>query len=366
MPKVKIETLTPVHIGSGNDLSEDTEFLFFDKKNEDSENEKIIAVIDEDKVLKIIKEENIGVWVNIIQRQSGLKDYLKQRNKGKLSATEIKKRIIGVYGEKTKTLKEQLHDGRQKPYIPGSSIKGAIRTAILAQKALSNKELAKKIDNKFTAEKVEHEFFGNDANKNIFRFLLTGDAYFDYETIAINANTLNLQGNGWKFKKGHSQLVECITNGAETSFNLKINSELIKKNKEKKTIYTDTDFLSLNKLFPIINKHTLSLLKKELDFWNGENIEKNIFDYYKEILEELIDISEKCNENEAVLRIGYGSGWNFITGSWAKDKDIMSDSEYENLIESVRKKKYNEDVPFPKTRKVDEFGDMFGFVKLTF
>ena len=362
MPKIKLEVLTPVHIGSGNFLAEDTEFITFSENNE-----SIIAIIDDEKILEIIGKENIDKWTDIIANKKGLKQYLLQREK-KLSSNDLDKRTLVVYGNGTRTIKEQLHDGLQKPYIPGSSIKGAIRTTVLAQKILSDKHITKNnLKNrkgKFSAQEIEKKTFGSDANKDVFRFLLPGDAYFDYETIAINANTLNLQGNGWEFKKGHGQLVECIPDGAETTFKLKINSALLEKNKDRNTIYSDTDFLSLNKLFPIINKHTLSLLVKELDFWNDENIKEEIFDEYIENLNNLIGISKRCKENEAVLRIGYGSGWSFITGGWAKEKEILSNYEYEQFMSVVRRKKYADHIPFPKTRKIDEYGDMLGFVKL--
>ena len=101
MPKIKLEILTPVHIGSGNFLSENTDFLSF--KEDD---EKIIAILDHEKVLGIIgkEKENIGVWMDIIANKSSLKEYLLQREKD-LSSADIEKRIIYVYGNNTKTLK---------------------------------------------------------------------------------------------------------------------------------------------------------------------------------------------------------------------------------------------------------------------
>ncbi|MBT3208606.1 MAG: type III-A CRISPR-associated RAMP protein Csm5 [Bacteroidetes bacterium] len=368
MPKIKIETLTPIHIGSGNDLSADIDFLFFEEKNEDNEFEEIIAVVDDEKILKIIGEENINIWAKIIENRKDFFEYLKQR-KHDITSADIKKRIIRVYGSQTSTLKEQMLDGKQIPYIPGSSIKGAIRTAVLANKALANKKMAKKNlrDNrdKFSADKIEKKLFGNSANEDVFRFLQVGDAYFDYETIAINAKTLNLIGNGWKFKHDN-QLVECISEDSETFFNLKINNELIEKHNEKKIWLSDTDFLTFENLFSTIKNHTLQLLKKELQFWSEENVKEDVFDNYIEKLHSLIDVGKKCRENEAIIRIGYGSGWNFITGAWAKDEAIMSDFEYDSFKKFARRKKYADQIPFPKTRKIDQNGDILGFAKLTF
>ena len=362
MHEIKIELLTPLHIGSGKELMSNTEYLYFDQQQQ-------LTVIDEEKVLKIIGEENIKEWVNIIQQNGSLKDYLLKR-KPDLISEDIKKRSINVYGSniaRHKSLKEQLHDGRQISMIPGSSIKGAIRTAILGHFALKDKDLAKRsLKNnygKYDAHILEKKLFGNNPNEDVFRFLQIGDAYFDYQTIATTVQIFNLGYNVWKFKKDGSHLVECIAQEHDSSFHVKINNELLKKNKT----YKDVSFLNINNLFKIINGHTLMLLQKEKKFWReDDNIDESAFDNYLDNIDRIIEDCKKCKNNEAVMRMGFGSGWNFITGGWAKDEDVMDDREYDNFLKQMRRKKYDETVPFPKTRKMDEDGDILGFVKISF
>ena len=365
MKRINIETLTPVHIGSGKDLSANTEFLKFDE-----DEYSILSVIDETKILNIIGEDNIDKWVSIIQKNADLKEYLLQR-KQNLISDDIDKRKIYINFDnisQNKTLKEQLHNGKGLPYIPGSSIKGAIRTAIVSEMAMKNKYSAKnKLKNnyrKFGASSFEKSLFGNNPNEDIFRFLQVGDAYFGYETIAQKSEVLNFQHNGWNFKRGNSSLIECIPAGInDVDFNLKINKDLLKLNKTHK----DTTFLDEKELFKTINNHTIRLLKKEIEFWKRQdNINVNVFENYSTKLIELLEIAQNCNENEAVLRIGFGSGWNFITGGWSTDKDIMDDNTYDEFLKIARRKDYDESVPFPKTRMIADDGDLFGFVKLTF
>jgi len=363
MKKIKIETLTPVHIGSGRDLSANTEILQFGE-----ENKTILVVIDEEKVLNIIGTENIDKWTDIIKKNDNFKEYLMQRS-NKLKAEDISKRKIIVFADdisRNKTLKEQMFDGRQISYIPGSSIKGAIRTAILAEEANKNIDLAKrnlKGRKGFSGQELEKKLFGSNPNDDIFRFLQIGDAYFDYNTIALKAEIFNMSYKEWSFKKGKSQLIEAIPDGAEAYFQLKINNKLLNLNKSK----ANTDFLQEHNLFTIINKHTKRLLIQELKFAEEVSTVEEAFDDYKNTLSDLITNINSCTKNEAILRIGFGSGWNFITGDWATDEDIMTNYDYENFLSTVRKQsKYNESVPFPKTRKIGDKGDIFGFVKLTF
>ena len=139
MPDINIELLTPVHVGSGKELMANTEYLYF-------KDQQLLTVIDEKKVLKIIGEENITEWVNIIRQNKSLKDYLLVR-KNDLVPADIEKRSMNVFGTniaRHKTLKEQFHDGRQISMIPGSSVKGAIRTAIVSHFALKDKGVSKR------------------------------------------------------------------------------------------------------------------------------------------------------------------------------------------------------------------------------
>ena len=364
MKNIKIEILTPVHIGSGRDLSADTEFLQFKEIDEEYE-DTVLAVIDEEKVLDIIGAENIDKWTDIIKKNGDFKEYLLQR-KNDLKADDISKRKIIAFADdisRNKTLKEQMFDGRQKPYIPSSSIKGAIRTAILAEAANNNKEFAKrniKGNRGFSGQELERKLFGGNPNEDVFRFLQVGDAYFDYSTIAIKAEIFNMFKREWNFKRNGSQLIEAIPNEAEAEFRLKINSQLLSMNKPR----VKTDFLEEKSLFSIINNHTKKLLMKELEFANEISTNEDAFTGYKDTLSDLISNADNCKENEAILRIGFGSGWNFITGGWATDEGIMNDFDYEKFLKTVRRKNYDEDVPFPKSRKIGDEGDMFGFVKL--
>lgn len=362
MNKIYIQTLSPIHIGSGKELIANTEYLHF------TEEYSMLVVIDENKILDIIGEENIDKWISIIQKNEDLKDYLSLRKKD-LKSDDIKKRIIYLQStniSNNKTLKEQLHNGEGLPYIPGSSIKGAIRTAIVAKLASENKDLSKSnLKNRkgnFDGQQIEKKLFGFNPNEDVFRFLQVGDAYFDYETNAVKSEVINLEGNKWRFKKGSSSIVECIPQGIDDIyFKMKINKKLIDLNNKK----NQSKFLDEKELFKIINNHTKRLIDKEIEFWKEQdNIDFNVFEDYLQNLKDLKETADNCKDNEAVLRIGFGSGWNFITGAWSTDEEIMNDFDYERFLSQVRKKKYGDNVPFPKTRMIADNGDLFGFVKL--
>ena len=73
---------------------------------------------------------------------------------------------------------------------------------------------------------------------------------------------------------------------------------------------------------------------------------------------------EACQTNECILRIGQASGWRFVTGAWLEDIDKHY---FNNVIVPLCRPKNDRyrGYPFPKSRRIDESSNVFGFVKLT-
>jgi hypothetical protein len=140
--------------------------------------------------------------------------------------------------------------------------------------------------------------------------------------------------------------------------------ELVRENRAKGYLKSDFPWLDDRKeLCNEVNQHTRWLTQRELDFWEGENAGNETINGYLEILNEVWNEITSCGDNEMVLRLGAGSGWHFITGGWIKYlENLVSDRQYQELTERLGKK----GAPvFPKTRKMDQEGELLGFVKLS-
>ena len=394
MAKVKIETITPVHIGNGVKLQSNFEYLHF-------ANEKVVAPVDEQKVFNIIGKENLDKWLNIIDRKENLLNYLIRR-KQSLTPEDVAKRIIPIVAKssiKSEFIYEHIHNGFALPYIPGSSLKGAIRTAILTQSIKSDKNNFVKSRNnlgkekykfnkqtqqkepffEFDDKKIQKYFLGSDPNQDIFRFLRTGDAYFNGTCLVVVKIANNLTDKGWEFsvKKQPDvvQQVECIPENTSSLCSISFADELtgeqrydIEKSIPKLKNYMGKYFeilknISRSELFEIINKHTLWLLQKEQQFiQKQEQGADGIFDNYYIKLNALIEIAEKCNKNECLLRLGFGSQFNFITGGWQEDN--MNPVDYALLKRVPPRQRIPVDLPLPKTRRFTDYGAPLGFVKI--
>lgn len=364
MSEIKLETLTSVHIGSGDFLNQGVDFV---SRPDD------IYVIDINKVFNLIGEKNVSSWVAMIDSRIPIEKIMEKFAPG----TDIKdysKYHIDNFASitKTDTLKTIVRDGRGCPYIPGSSIKGAIRTSILS--FLAAKEDSSYINNNY--RKLEKELFGNNPNSDVFRFIRVSDAYFadNGSVIAIKLHSLNIRDSEDELHdEKMNQLEEAIRQEEETTFSLNIDSktyDFVKShwNENDSRIFGQLGSVLDNlrdvpSLFKVINIQTKKLIESEIDLW--KNCEKDGADDYIINLKDLLETANNCQDGkQCVLRIGHGSGWRFTTGAWTERLD---DFDYQVVNNSRPKnREYYYEYPFPKTRRIEEDGDyLLGFIKLT-
>lgn len=362
MTKIKIKALTPVHIGSGNFLQNGTEYI---------RDKEYLGVIDERKLLQIIGEDKIEMWVNCIEKNENLWLLIK-KFKPNSDIEDICSRIIYNFEEKinpTDTLKEQLHNGLGVPYIPGSSLKGAIRTAIFTSLITErNINVEQKVnDYKPSAGLLEKDLFGNDPNTDLLRFLKVGDSLFeDDTTIATKMYNLNIRSSKGLFDKSKGQLIECIGQDSTSEFSIKLEKQYYQKVYSSGKIKELPEVMSsLQNILLMIQEYTKKQLDDEISFWMNYDEDEYALDYISR-LSELQENIRSCDSKSCVIRLGHGSGWQFITGGWAKNDQLISEDFFENLLDKIRPQNYRyTEYPFPKTRRIDADADILGFVKLS-
>lgn len=405
---LKIETLTPLHVGSGRTLQGNTEYLHFADHRQ-------VAVVDERKVLDIIGEENLNQWLSIIERGDDLLGYLRRRRPN-LQPAETSRRLLGVVGNRApggvQTIREQLFSGNGQPMLPGSSLKGAVRTAVFNALIQEKPEAARRVqtpeesrrnfhENKFSIQrkgdfkeitetwsrnsphqefrlqdrklkykggKVEGAYLGPDPNHDVFRLLRIGDAHFD-ETVCLLAETLNERGNGFEMKESVKQFIECIPAGAETLCRVGIPADLknqIARHDDVARKMKNRDRLEWPRLLADVNAQTRRLIQGELDRYQSANLPNGAAAY----LDELKRFLPKLPENECVIRVGFGTGYLNMTGGWPIHQwhnlpGVEYQQEMADLGGAVRHRKGYEGFALPKSRKMVLGGVPLGYLKLT-
>lgn len=378
MSHIVIKTLTPIHIGNGRVLNKNIDYVYF--SNNQSQ-QKILAVLDINKIAQKIDASKMPNWIScILKKEDILKLIFPNKQHNNISLTDVQSishRIIQVKdsSENRSQFYEHIYNAQLQPYIPGSSLKGAITTAILAnlfrkESEIVNQNLFRKqngTDNlNLNSSQLIELVSGDQKNTQMFRFLQITDATFE-NTQVMMINAYSQSNSGWENYENISQWTECIPSNQVAKCRIRtlddITSSYHSESKKeieqilhKNHIYIK-DYKALVKE---INTHTKHLLEKEIQIMKeqDEACLANYIDNLERQMEEL----EKCQENECILRLGKYMGYQFITGGWIED--IVKDEK--EIYFEVRKNRNYKEYIMPKTRRFTKEGAPLGFIKLVF
>lgn len=254
------------------------------------------------------------------------------------------------------------------PYIPGSSVKGAIRTAILwhliKQKGMSfKKDFLRSINDRKARKRLIDNLFhryarhgGADAQKDFMRVLHTADIRFSLNDLTVHpTRVLNLTGRKLSYKHQGSRpmTIHCeyiaAKRKSDSSLRIKVDRWLLKNN------FTGAEDIIDN--YPsICNRFYRSLAEEELEFFKDYK-NQPMQRFYERLLSEM----DASGDGSIYLHLGWGSGWRSMTGNWM-DVDVLQKIR---RIEKLGKKDFD---IFPKTRKAVFFSDINllppGWIKL--
>lgn len=350
--EIELETLSPVCIGNGKKMQHITDYIY-SEDNIDYINKDVVAE-------KLSKDDDLmDKYVNAIayrtinnQTEFDLANFL-EKDAG-LNKDEYISYSIGTDIQNEKELNCIIKNANGKPYIPGSSLKGAIRTAILYNYLEKEKE-----STLFPfLNKVEDE---KNWKKNLDNLNNDLDAYFTKNNIfgisdsklieTEHMKVLDLQRISITPNNAIPQVWESIKPGTKTTFTLRINTQ--KSNKG----------FSIESIFKNINTFTENNIKRELEILknckaNEESNNKIIEEY-----EGYLDDIKNLPSNEAILRIGFSKGFYFNSiAELLYQYDFEEKEVFTEYIKSIYKKV--EDSNFPKTRNITKDQNQLGWVKL--
>ncbi|MFQ6071956.1 MAG: type III-A CRISPR-associated RAMP protein Csm5 [Methanosarcinales archaeon] len=303
--KLILDTVTPIHIGSGVEV-DPFEYVIDDKFYKINLN-KFIELLDEKDRNNFldISAKNIVQTRQVIKNKANL--YLVSEYTAKVSDE-----VRNIYNSKISDPRNELDiqtfiKSRNLSYVPGSSVKGAIRTALLYYYA--NKPL-QRADRNIEGEVFRYKNAGNDP----FRALKISDSGFiRHEQMQV----YNVKTYTKKFGQFRS---ESDYEYRELGFNIFMECTdahlLNKKVRLEHTLHIDEELQKYNylkiKLTPEIiikacKEFYGKLIESEKKFFEGESAES----IYLE-LEKLDGLIEK-KDNMFLLRLGGGSQYDGIT-----------------------------------------------------
>jgi len=381
--KIKIKTLSPLHIGGKEVSLSPLNYVILNGKcyviNEDRLSERLY----EQRKLKefvdfVIKE---GERVDI-RRFLASHNFLNSAflNSTASYFTTCEGRVYG-------NIKPFIRDAFARPYIPGSSIKGSLRTSIMYVILKRMKESARrKILDEFVLERINEykkdprgrkgyarfrekfkKWFAEKLDKSIFKsFALKGkrgyDAHYDIlrylkvtDSTPLSKNGLRVEevkiyspGSRENFKRW-SIFVECVPPGVEFEFQIDIDKDMLEEfKKDNPRIPYDIDAEELYNilLHPLeaAKEKTCDLLEEEKAFLL-QNTE------FRQVLE--------FDEGEPNFRLGWGQG---LLGATV---DLLLPGTLRQELRNTFFKNCGK-APAPKSRKVMMNGkrQTFGWCKV--
>lgn len=240
---------------------------------------------------------------------------------------EYAKEILTLSGNPGQEIKRHIRNQfDNKPIIPGSSLKGAIRSVLLNYLIFKNKH---RINPK--TRNIDKDIFG-EITEDAMRFLQISDTPFDQLKL-FNTKIMNLQRDedgwfgGWKHgsrktttdfsEKGFTAGYECLTIGQTAPISIILNLQAYKMAKSRKKVKYS---YALDELFSKNFEDTfLEICQKYHQYFtNSETAYFNQFGDYdgeaalKAAYEKLNEISQQS----PLLRVGAGSGFHAMTGDW--------------------------------------------------
>jgi len=343
--KLYIHVLSPVHVGSGQEKYwvQGVNYIYDQQHN-------IVRVFDLDKLGGYLSEKEINQYSNAIEQGRVVEFFNYLTTVRKIPFSEFSKEYYLPFRPEGE-IKTMIRTGLGIPYLPGSSIKGAIRSAIFGWAYANLNHFKDKIDKlnipnppRRQGNTMDEALFGKIDN-NLMRFLQVSDVLFE-NTMLFNSKVFNLfedRGSqewfgGWKHAqregtddsfspRGFSSTYETLEINDWAHIKIKINKKIwdlmakypeIARPEHGRILMQEKP---LENLFEMINFSTRKYLNDEMHFFKtfpAENSD-HIIDELEEILAVIDDDNKSC-----VLKLGAGTGFHAITGNW----------QYKNFIDT--------------------------------
>jgi CRISPR-associated protein Csm5 len=333
-----LTTLTPLHIGDGNELRQDFDFVVKGGRT---------YRLDEDKVLHAKEDQ-------LVPNQAG-----KYPLPGKLlSGADFNNPALFRYilagaprsskaDARMKTYIKDIHD---RPYIPGSSLKGAIRTALAWH---GWKEVKPNLDRNaigrrksWAGQPLERKIFGPDPNHDLLRALQVSDLFGPDEAgeslVIANAQVLTKRSSGSPVE------LEALKGDISLRGTITIDETLFQPEMERQLKFANRKHW-LDELCARVQAHSLARIDELIKWFEDAENGAQIARFYRQLSR------ADLTPDQALLQLGWGSGWDSKTFWTHLQQDIYL---FEKLVDEFKMHKQQRDAPprkpgdpFPRSKR---------------
>lgn len=351
---LSIKLLSPLHIGSGGTLAEGFDYLVRDDK---------VYVLDQDALIDLAlrraqqgahdRDDIRGVTDAIMAM--GLEDLEKA---GYLLAKDLQPasplvRYTLRGRPAMREIREHIKDVYDQPYVPGSSVKGAMRTA-LAWWAFH--ELGMAVDaaqfrgakKERAAQAMEKKIFGPDPNHDLLRALLVSDSA-PLGSEHLKLATIRVHPSGGSGQESLDLAVEVLGPRAEPSLRVRIDGFVLGQQ-----VAGQLGFGSKAQWLPqlpaICREHAAQRIREEGDYCHATGAS-----YLERFYLGLNNRLKQLHQNAFLLQLSWGAGWSAKTLGSRLRADA---SQFEDIRRTLRLGRVHpgKSARFPSSRRVAVIG----------
>lgn len=332
---VTLSPLTPLHIGSGRTLLNEFDYAVYKERawriNENAlldaqnaDDPRLVELLSRTPPAQLLKPADFRPDSPFIRYKLGGKPRASGRGA---------------------QLQEMLKTARDEAYLPGSSLKGAIRTALAwqgwAEKKMKPDARDLERNRKFAGRRIEKKIMGPDANHDLLRALHVGDSVAVGKDcfMVLNAQALTPGSLGTPIE------LEAVAPDTPFHLNIKVDKQLFSQWAKQHHLKLGGNAVWLDNLAQTIQQHTAQRLKDELAWYKDRRGAEITAGFYRQLL------GASLPANACLLQLGWGSGW----GGKTYGSHLTGDQPFmERIISNYRlaKGKRRSGDPFPKSRRV--------------
>ncbi len=363
--EVNVELLSPLHIGSGTELLLDYDLVPYRGRT---------YRVDEEALLEqaLAQAETAGA--------AELNRMLSGRPAGEL-LTEADFtdppgplfRYVMPGTPFTKTagarVQEQIKDVYDRLYLPGSSLKGALRT-VLARGIYTRQKRKPDLRQlgrspSWASQPLERELFGPDPNHDWLRALHVEDSSPVEAEGHLALRTVRVYPTQTRETSGLNIDVETITKGITLQTKITLDEYGFQEAVARRLGW-EGQRRWLDDLPQLAKDYARGRLLIEAEYYRAKRGPVGALRFY----DELIGVWDGLAENEMLLQVGWGTGWESKT--LGNDLLRMDDGAFDRLLSQYRMtKETNRRLgdPFPKSRHLvldsqDQPSEPLGWIRI--
>lgn len=296
--QVQLQVLTPVHIGTGNELRHRFEYVVHEHRTWRLHVDRILEERYQDWEAQARQGRQVPPAALLTEADFGREEFFRYVIPGVPRSQQ-------TFAE----LRECIKDPWDRPYIPGSSLKGAIRTALAwagweeAGLRLERRAIGRRA--KFAGQPLEKRLFGPDPNHDLLRALQVSDLFGPQqpgEKVAVlNAQVVTRDGLQAPIP------VEAVVN-ATFEGTLKVDDYLF-SGQAKRLGFRNRRHWLTTELLPRLRTYSRARLEALADrfaFFARHQVPgaDKMQRYFGETL-----LGLNLSDNATLLALGWGTGW---------------------------------------------------------